>query len=39
MRRKKMKDEAAEKADLAEEEGQLAEALKHQQRTTRISRQ
>ena len=34
-----MKDEAAEKADLAEEEGQLAEALKHQQRTTRISRQ
>lgn len=34
-----MKAEEAEKADLAEEEGQLAEALKHQQRTTRISKQ
>ena len=39
MRRKKVKEEAAEKADLAQEEGQLAEALKHQQRTTRITRQ
>ncbi len=38
MRRKRIKEEAADKADELKDIAQMEEALKQQQRTTRISK-